>query len=273
MSNYFFSIITINFNNDNGLIKTLESIKDQSCNDYQLVVVDGNSRDESKKIINNSDIISKKIIEDDEGIYDALNKGIGQAEGDYILALNSGDVFVDIQVLYKTKKNIIDDNKNHDIYFGNATIKIENKITNWKVPQKNLINTDKWIENHNPCHQTAFIHKKIYKEYNYNKYFQILGDSDFWHKVKNKYTFKYLDLDIVYYDLEGISSLPSSLKQTLQYAYEEFLIKGLYKKQTPYKIWLNSIPILLKHLIKLLARKILGRNFYFLLLKKYNQNK
>ena len=92
------SIITINRNNATGLEKTLRSIASQTCKDFEHVIVDGASTDDSVEIIRkNADSPEdrvKWISEPDKGIYNAMNKGIGMASGDYIQILNSGDCLV-----------------------------------------------------------------------------------------------------------------------------------------------------------------------------------
>ena len=86
------SIITVNYNSGKDIARTFESIKSQKCKNFEYVVIDGNSNDLSADVIEqNKDIISKLIIEDDNGIYDAMNKGIRVSSGEWLLFLNSGD--------------------------------------------------------------------------------------------------------------------------------------------------------------------------------------
>jgi putative colanic acid biosynthesis glycosyltransferase len=97
MSNFNISIITINYNNLIGLIKTFNSITNQSVksDNYEWIVIDGNSTDGSKKWLLDSqtNFNFTYISEPDNGIYNAMNKGIGMSKGNYILFLNSGDIF------------------------------------------------------------------------------------------------------------------------------------------------------------------------------------
>lgn len=87
------SIITINYNNAKGLKKTLDSIVSQNQADFEYIVIDGDSTDGSQNIIEEySKQISYWISEPDSGIYNAMNKGIRQATGEYVLFINSGDV-------------------------------------------------------------------------------------------------------------------------------------------------------------------------------------
>lgn len=95
------SIITINYNNAKGLKKTLDSIVSQNQADFEYIVIDGNSTDGSQNIIEEySKQISYWISEPDSGIYNAMNKGIRQATGEYVLFINSGDVI-------RTETNLI----------------------------------------------------------------------------------------------------------------------------------------------------------------------
>ena len=94
------SVITVNFNNKDGLIKTIESVLEQTYKNIEYIIIDGNSTDGSKDVIENiKEHLSYCVSEKDNGIYDAMNKGIKQATGDYCLFLNSGDFFVTKNVL------------------------------------------------------------------------------------------------------------------------------------------------------------------------------
>jgi len=89
-----FSIITINYNNKSGLQKTIESVLKLSYKDYEFLIIDGGSTDESVDIIRNyEDHITYWISEKDNGIYNAMNKGIAKAKGNYCIFMNSGDCF------------------------------------------------------------------------------------------------------------------------------------------------------------------------------------
>ena len=88
------SIITINYNNASGLKQTVNSVVNQSNKNFEYIIIDGNSTDRSKPIIDSLEFENLKwISEEDSGIYNAMNKGIKRATGDYLLFLNSGDHF------------------------------------------------------------------------------------------------------------------------------------------------------------------------------------
>ena len=99
----FLSIITVNLNNKEGLHKTLISVFNQEYNDYEYIVIDGGSKDNSKEILIEFSKATLKdfkwISEPDSGIFEAMNKGIRLATGEYLLFLNSGDFLVNNNVL------------------------------------------------------------------------------------------------------------------------------------------------------------------------------
>ena len=104
------SIITINRNHTSGLSKTIESLRAQTCQDFQWVLIDGASTDNSFSLGNtfarDGDIL---ISEPDLGIYNAMNKGILHATKDFILFLNSGDIFVDTKAITLIEGSISED--------------------------------------------------------------------------------------------------------------------------------------------------------------------
>ena len=109
------SIITINYNNRDGLQKTIDSVISQSFNDYEWIVIDGDSNDGSREIIEQyCDRFAYWCSEPDSGIYNAINKGLSHATGEYVQFLNSGDWLYSDNILEKAFSII--DGKN-DIYY------------------------------------------------------------------------------------------------------------------------------------------------------------
>lgn len=94
------SIITINYNNASGLEKTIRSVVEQTYNEYEYIIIDGASSDKSKEVVQGyQQYIDFWCSEKDSGIYNAMNKGIQRASGEYLLFLNSGDILSDSAVL------------------------------------------------------------------------------------------------------------------------------------------------------------------------------
>lgn len=97
-----FSIITINYNNKNGLQRTIESVIHQSFRDYEFIVIDGGSTDGSAEVLKEYDAqINYWVSEPDGGIYQGMNKGIVKATGEYLNFMNSGDCFYSSDILEK----------------------------------------------------------------------------------------------------------------------------------------------------------------------------
>lgn len=98
--NYKISIITICFNAADDLAKTIASVRRQTFTDYEYIIVDGASKDNTLDVIKqNADVITHWVSEPDKGIYDAMNKGVKMAHGEWLIMMNAGDVFADSKVL------------------------------------------------------------------------------------------------------------------------------------------------------------------------------
>ena len=202
------SIITINRNNADGLDKTIQSVISQSYEDFEYIVIDGNSTDHSIDIIKkyNSNI-NYWVSETDKGIYNAMNKGIAKANGNYVLFLNSGDYLVNSDVL----KSVFEKQQTADIIYGNMQIDLGNgKITSGKMPDKI---TFKQMYLDTLWHPVSFIKKTLFDKYGlYNETYKVVADYDFFFKVIiiNNVTTYHINVDIAMYNLNGLSSLPEN---------------------------------------------------------------
>lgn len=202
------SIITINRNNANGLDKTIQSVINQSYEDFEYIVIDGNSTDHSIDIIKkyNSNI-NYWVSETDKGIYNAMNKGIAKANGNYVLFLNSGDYLVNSDVL----KSVFEKQQTADIIYGNMQIDWGNgKISSGKMPDKI---TFKQMYIDTLWHPVSFIKKTLFDKYGlYNETYKVVADYDFFFKVIiiNNVTTYHINVDIAMYNLNGLSSLPEN---------------------------------------------------------------
>jgi glycosyltransferase involved in cell wall biosynthesis len=196
-----YSIITVCKNEESKIEKTIQSVVSQEFNDFEYIIIDGNSKDNTNDIINNySSKIDKHICEEDSGIYSAMNKGLLYAKGEYILFLNAGDYFYDDSIL----KKVNDYNTKEEILYG--FLKLETK----KI-LKNLCDTDikKYLRNNTLPHQATFVKKSLYeKTGGFDTSFRIAGDYDFFVKsiLILKATYKYLPVLVSTFDLNGISS-------------------------------------------------------------------
>ncbi len=212
------SIITINYNDVEGLKKTLQSVEQQTSCDFQHVIVDGASSDGSKDIIeayaNRVKFDVKWVSEPDKGIYNAMNKGICMAEGEYIEILNSADMLVNPQVVNKML-SALSDNHFPDIMYGNMiSIDSAGKITGKSgYTEYSLRNYYSGTLNHN-C---AYIRRELFDAGKYGLYdesYKIVSDWKWYLQVIGLGYIKpvYVDIDVTFFDTSGISSKNLTLR-------------------------------------------------------------
>ena len=123
----FFSIITVVLNAREDLANTIQSLKEQSFKKFEYIVIDGNSTDGSKELIEkNKDFISKYLIENDNGIYDAMNKGLKISKGKYVGFINAGDKYTPnaLNIIHKYLKS----NNEVDFIFGTVKKNIKARL-------------------------------------------------------------------------------------------------------------------------------------------------
>jgi glycosyltransferase involved in cell wall biosynthesis len=202
--NFKTSIITINYNDRPGLKKTIDSVRGQTFRNFEFIIIDGNSSDGSKKLIEeNADIITQAISEPDNGIYHAMNKGIRIATGDYLLFLNSGDFLYDTSVMQKINTMI---DGNYGIYYGDIIYDEPDHSRTVTFPDQ--LTFDFFYEQ-NLSHQASFIKRSLFQElFFYNEEYKIVSDWEFFLYAicKRDVSYKHLDTLVTVYDATGISS-------------------------------------------------------------------
>lgn len=199
------SIITINKNNAPGLSKTIESIVNQSWMYFEYILIDGGSTDNSKNIIlSHKNKIDKWVCEPDKGIYNAMNKGIKMASGDYIQFLNSGDTLVSQNVLEKVSNELGD----ADIVVGNMIKKgTHGLVRDTGLSGKEITFYDLYLGTIN--HSSAFIRNQLFNDYGfYEEEYRIVSDWEFYVRSVGlgNATVKYIDVDVTEFDMTGISN-------------------------------------------------------------------
>lgn len=155
------SIITVCYNNKNGLIKTINSVRNQTFNDYEFIIIDGGSTDGSKEVIEqNKELFSFWCSEPDGGIYQGMNKGIDHATGEYCLFLNSGDYLAHSQVLEKIFEKPLVEN----IVYGNV-IRVKGKKKQVLKYSRQLTFADFYRGSSVIHHQASFIRRELFLKY------------------------------------------------------------------------------------------------------------
>jgi putative colanic acid biosynthesis glycosyltransferase len=202
MERVVFSIIVPVFNSAGTLTRTLKSIFDQKYSDFELIIIDGGSKDGSCEIINSfKNRIAHIISEPDNGVYDAVNKGIDLAKGNWIYILGADDAFHSDSIL---KKISLELNGSAKIIFGD----VENlNTTHKRVPliHKSAFNPSLiW---RNTLHQQgAFYHSSLFENFKFNATYKVLADYDFHLLLLQKNTdAKRVDLTIARCEAGGLS--------------------------------------------------------------------
>lgn len=199
-----FSIITINRNNANGLRRTINSVICQDKHLYEFIIIDGASTDGSIDIINqNKQYIDHFISEPDKGIYNAMNKGIKYATGEYIIFMNSGDEFSTNDVLTKITEFEMDT----DFIFGGVVRTNKGAQISTEMPDKNI--TLYTLLYRTICHQSTLTRTSVMKDLGgYDETIIIAADACFLIKAIAKYnkTIRTIPLYISKYDITGISA-------------------------------------------------------------------
>ncbi len=184
MQNPKVSIITVVFNNKENFIKTIKAVRNQKYDNLEFVVIDGGSTDGTLEVIKSgNDVIDYFISEKDNGIYDAMNKGLNKATGEFVWFVNSGDIPSEDDILQKVFLNgsdgdvyygdieMVDEEGNS---FGNRTLKVPPKELNWK----------KMIDGMVVSHQSMIARRSLCEDYNIN--YKYVADIDWAIKLLKK---------------------------------------------------------------------------------------
>lgn len=222
------SIITVTYNAQHELEETILSIINQTYPNIEFIVIDGNSTDDTVKIIEKyKEHIDFFISEPDEGIYDAMNKGISHAKGEWLNFMNAGDSFASLDILQQLEEKLLD--TDIDIICGDRYLIHEGK----KTLQKPKGITDFWTEG-SPCfHQSMIIRKEAIAEKQYNRCYKLSADYEFMvRSIVEKKNFDFVDLPISNFLEGGVSkqqviySQIETLKILLDHTKDEEVIQN-----------------------------------------------
>lgn len=205
------SIVTVTYNCENSITNTIESVLSQSYKNIEYIIIDGDSIDNTKSIINKFQKKDSRIFflsEPDKGIYNAMNKSINYLTGEYTIFLNSGDIFCNENIIKDILKYL--STKKYDLVYGNIIEKVSKK-DKILIEKMNLLLLFRAAT---ICHQTIFFKSSRLKENEFNETYKLCADREWIYRAyKNNYKFLYCPVNIVYYDTTGVSSLESSKNQ------------------------------------------------------------
>lgn len=251
------TIITINYNNADGLRRTLNSVITQKDVFFEHIIVDGASTDESLNVIKDylislnekecNNILVRWVSEPDLGIYNAMNKGIRMSKGEYLLFLNSGDVFANENVVRK---------------FYDASVSAEIVSGIEQMPNGSLVYpkneeelTYSYFYDDTLLHQSTFIRRDAFERYGlYNECYRIVSDWEWFFRVliRENATYQALDFIVAIFDVKGISNQHGLLqlhnkerekvRQTIlpRLRSDYFKLKGLQKKELEFDYLKNG---------------------------------
>lgn len=244
------SVITVNLNNEKGLSATIQSVLPQLSPNIEFIIIDGASTDNSVSMIRAiEDKLAYWCSEKDEGVYDAMNKGILKAKGAYLLFLNAGDVLFDKAGFEKLSPILA---ANHDII--SSKIIIETESGEYERTPIDEYTCEKLLL-YNLPHQSTLIKRSLFTKHGlYDVTLKIAADWEFWLRLLSKHI-RYATTDIVLsrMEKEGISAVVST-----RHAQERVSLLKQYAKQG-IKLNLNLIRLLKrnhKYLLKYYIDKL-----------------
>lgn len=199
------SVVTVCYNAVASIEQTILSVLNQTYTNIEYIIIDGGSTDGTTDIIKKYEIqLAYWISEPDNGIYDAMNKGIAAATGDYINFMNAGDTFYSSNTI----QTILSTSNEESVIYGNICRcykLVRQTARGITVPQPRLIDfIDDTIH-----HQAAFIKRALFLKYgNYSTTYQLISDWLFFFEsiYINGESTKYINLCVAYFKMDGISS-------------------------------------------------------------------
>jgi glycosyltransferase involved in cell wall biosynthesis len=225
------SIITVVYNGVTTLEQTMLSVIDQTYKNIEYIIIDGGSTDGTVDIIKKYEKHTAYwISEPDKGIYYAMNKGIEKATGEWINFMNSGDWFYSEFILNDIFMN--EENTYSDVIYGSIYCNLKGKIVH--ITPKKLKNIKKKFPFY---HQASFVKRNVIPYFDTK--FKIVADYDMFYKLYNGgYVFKEINIDIAFYDGNGLSSNNSYLLVT-----ENFIVRKQYNNNIlyPFCIYLKNL--------------------------------
>lgn len=241
------SVVTVCFNAVKELEETMLSVLGQDYADVDYIVIDGGSTDGTVDIIRKyADRLAYWVSEPDKGIYDAMNKGIAAATGDYINFMNAGDKFANPSVLNEVAKFL--GAKRPDILYGDVLIK--ERGIEFLIKPKNF---ERIISDHLPfCHQSSFVATNYHKRHLFDTTYRCAADYNMFYQAYFRFNtqFIYLPIVISIYD-ESTGFSKANMKITHR---ERYRIWGIEKNKL--KVAKQELKLLERQLNTLLKRFI-----------------
>ena len=256
-----FTIITVCYNAQDCIENTIQSVLRQNNKDYEYLIIDGMSQDNTLQIVERyqTEFLEKQvsfctISEKDTGIYNAMNKGIDKASGEWMIFLNAGDVFYDGFVLEKVSRHT---HTEAGVICGatfmvkDGMYKIDDPVSEGKLPDVMPA-----------CHQSIFWKSKILKQYKYNETYKICADRECLTRyAKDNIQFYFVNDIISKYTWDGVSSteiskLAEEVWKIKCDLFHTTLIDVVKNKQI---IWINKLLEMIRSILPVRILSVINR--------------
>lgn len=195
------SIVTVSYNAIRYIKPTLDSVVSQTYPNIEYIIIDGGSKDGTLNMLYEyASYFSYFVSEPDAGIYDAMNKAIKVAKGDWIIFMNAGDSFVDSKVLERVFSSVA--YKDMDVIYGDTIV---------KYPWGNCSIASGFFGANDInlpfCHQSVFVRTSLMKKYPFDLSYKVAADYNFFYTLyKQERNFLHIDVPISLYDAIGFST-------------------------------------------------------------------
>ncbi|MFA9214858.1 MAG: glycosyltransferase family 2 protein [Candidatus Methylacidiphilales bacterium] len=236
------SLITVTYNAGSLLYDTWQSAINQSFKDFELILVDGGSKDNTVNIAQQfTNNIGTIISEPDKGIYDAMNKGIKAAKGQWVYFLNAGDSFYNNSVLADIFKN----NTFNNCELIYAKVQTVNEPTGVNYINGKPVKYSDFFSHYPICHQATFTHKNAFDTIGfYNINYKLVSDTTWFASFFKTQPEKaiYIDKIIAYYDIQGATyhKRMQGYKEYIHFGWSNFPLTIAIKNWLMYPvIWLK----------------------------------
>ena len=193
------SVITVVRNASEMLRKTILNVCEQTMEDLEYVVVDGASTDNTVQVIKeNQQVIEKWVSEPDKGIYDAMNKGVRMASGQWVIFMNAGDIFASPDVLEK----IFEEKPVEDVIYGDV-VKHDDRGLSYIKKAEPVHNAHRMFF----CHQSSLVKRELLLQYPFDIRHKMSADFKFFKQmVLMKRTFRKYEGPVSEFDTTGVSN-------------------------------------------------------------------
>lgn len=216
------SIITVCYNAEEYIENAIQSVLNQTHKDIEYIIIDGKSTDRTLEIVGKyKDRIHAIISEKDNGVYNAMNKGIRNSTGDILYFLNSDDYFFDNVTVETIVKEFVEDNSS-DLIYGrvkviNIPAQIQSQGNNFSI---NLgFNSKRELIQNHVCHQCIFVKKEVFNKFGlFNEKYKIFADFDWILRIYSRgVKIKFINRYVTFYNYQGLN-------------YERRYMEGLYER-------------------------------------------